>query len=121
MPTDFTFPDIGTVQMRQGEIPARATGNATIEGIRPEVFVDAEHNRSRIYVWGWITYNDVFKGTPRHLTEFCDEVSNIKITNEDASQAPQASSEFSWTLSFCLVSHNCYDRQCSDYSDKIKQ
>lgn len=27
-----------------------------------------------LYIWGWIDYNDVFSGTPRHRTEFAYEV-----------------------------------------------
>jgi hypothetical protein len=28
----------------------------------------------RIFIWGWGEYNDVFKGTVRHRTEFCNEL-----------------------------------------------
>jgi hypothetical protein len=28
----------------------------------------------RLFVWGWIDYDDVFEGTPRRRTEFCFDV-----------------------------------------------
>jgi hypothetical protein len=30
--------------------------------------------RRRIFIWGWIDYNDIFPETPRHRTEFCCEI-----------------------------------------------
>jgi hypothetical protein len=28
----------------------------------------------RWFIWGWVDYNDIFDGTPRHRTEFCFEM-----------------------------------------------
>ena len=33
-----------------------------------------ESGNSRVFIWGWIEYNDVFDGTNQHRTEFCDEL-----------------------------------------------
>jgi len=40
----------------------------------------------RLFIWGWIDYNDVFPGTPRHRTEFCFEIvpdRGMPITDEN--------------------------------------
>ena len=69
-----------------------------------------------MFVWGWITYDDIFKNTPRHLSEFCDEITNIKGTPEDITD-PAAN--ITWELSLCRE-HNCSDERCADYREKTK-
>lgn len=78
-------------------------------------FDEARKKRVRIYVWGWATYNDVFKGTQKHLSEFCDELSDVKITQEDAASP---SAEFNWKLQLCKT-HNCYEGDCSDFRRRV--
>jgi hypothetical protein len=115
MPNDFDFADQTTVQMRQVDIPSKAAGNSTFT-IPVEYFDATKKQAIRLYFWGWTSYNDVFKGTPRHLMEFCDEVTGVKITNEDVTNP---ATDFTWSLSLCTVPHNCYDQQCVDYEEKI--
>jgi len=82
IPKDFTYPDLGT------------DGNIVADDIiRPVTFVgpletqfselikvslDAmravRSGQFRLFTWGWIEYDDVFPNTPRHRTEFCNEI-----------------------------------------------
>lgn len=39
--------------------------------ITAQDLLDAQNGRKFIYLWGWTRYNDVFPGTPRHITKFC--------------------------------------------------
>jgi hypothetical protein len=39
--------------------------------------VDLIQYKNIAYIWGWIDYDDVFEGTPRHRTEFCYEITLI--------------------------------------------
>lgn len=79
--------------------------------------LDAARKKTiRLYVWGWASYNDVFKGTPGHLSEFCDELTDVTISSEDASLS---SAQFNWKLLLCR-NHNCYDNECSDYAERLK-
>ena len=115
MPDTFDFRDESGVERRQAEIGRGMAANTTL--IMPISFVDGTRRRIfRTYVWGWVTYNDVFKGTPKHLSEFCDEMTDLTVSNEDATSP---SAQFNWKLAICKT-HNCYDEECSDYAEKIK-
>jgi hypothetical protein len=47
--------------------------------------------RGRIFIWGWGEYNDVFKGTTLHRTEFCIELTVLNLgTAETKPQIVQA-------------------------------
>lgn len=82
IPDDYTFPDLaeredwpmdhGPKSMFYGDPLnfSEETVNNTIAG------------HGRIYVWGWVEYNDIFD-TYRHRTEFCDEVVIKSIDDED--------------------------------------
>jgi hypothetical protein len=81
MPDTFDFPDSDLIG--HGLI---GPGSALLT---PEIGFDAtEFERTdanfRWYVWGWVEYDDVFRGTSRHRTEFCFEIKPIRDphTNE---------------------------------------
>jgi hypothetical protein len=116
MPSNFDFADQGLIQQSRFDIPSRAAGNATVK-VPVQYLEMTKRKVARFYVWGWLTYNDVFKGTPEHLTEFCDELIGVKITKDDPTD-PTA--DFSWNLALCNT-HNCYDDQCTDYASQIKR
>ena len=114
LPDNFAFPDLGNVKPRQFDIPPRAFGNGTADV--PIEFIEKAKNKGfRMYVWGWITYDDMFKGTTKHLNEFCDEIVNIKSDPDDITD-PKAN--ITWESSLC-GEHNCTDERCADYSTKI--
>jgi len=113
LPSHFNFPDEGSVQPRQFDIPPQAFGNGTL-AIPIAVIEAAKQRRARIFVWGWVAYHDIFGKTPERLSEFCDEIANIKSTPEDITD-PSAS--ITWDLSLCPV-HNCFDNRCTDYKER---
>lgn len=115
MPQNFDFADYPGVDKRQAEVGRGMAGNATINV--PIAYLDLSRRKQlRLYVWGWATYDDVFNGTRRHLSEFCDEFTDVAISTEDATAS---SAQYSWKLQLCK-SHNCYDQECSDYSQRVK-
>jgi hypothetical protein len=122
LPSDFNFPDLGNVQSRQFEIPPRSNGNGTMD-VPIEWIGSAKQGFVRLFIYGWITYDDIFKGnqgerkTPRHLSEFCDEITNIKSVPDDLTD-PNAA--ITWELSLCST-HTCTDERCADYSARIAQ
>ena len=67
IPHGFEFSDQGVVRKSQFDIPSRAAGNA-MEHIPVDVLQLTKQKSVRLYVWGWMTYNDVFRGTKKHLT-----------------------------------------------------
>jgi len=80
LPSDFDFPDGKLTE-------SAAIGPGGIFGT-PSFFIsnsDAEEivsKKKRLYVWGWIDYDDVFENTPRHRTEFCFDISPDEVPDK---------------------------------------
>jgi hypothetical protein len=69
-----------------------------------------DHPKRTVYLYGWVTYRDVFKDTPVHLTEFCRSLELLLMT-------PQGGVKQEWA--YCPV-HNCTDEDCPDYQERIE-
>jgi hypothetical protein len=73
LPVDFQFPN-----NRGGPHPAFAGPRTIITGhpvfIPLQIVRKVQRGEKRLYVWGWVDYDDVFAATPRHRTEFCWDV-----------------------------------------------
>jgi hypothetical protein len=115
LPNNFDFPDIGKVKFSQFMIPAKGSGNATMK-IPIDIFSEIKKGNMRLFVWGWITYHDIFNKTPTHLSEFCDEVTKITTSSEDVTNS---TTDVTWELNLCQT-HNCADEECGDYKQKTK-
>ena len=115
MPDNFSFLDIGDVAPRQFTIPSKGFGNATME-VPIQVLEYVKDGNLRLFVWGWITYHDIFERTPVRLSEFCDEVTNIKSSTDSFTDP---ASNITWELVLCSE-HNCTDEECRDYKEKTK-
>jgi hypothetical protein len=71
LPDNFNFPEKG--QRQYGTIGRKATLDVKV--LMPfNVFKDTLTKKHRLYIYGWIDYNDVFPNTIRHRTESCYEV-----------------------------------------------
>jgi hypothetical protein len=68
---------------------------------RPDATIHAD-----LYIWGWVAYDDVFPGTARHLTEFCQQVTNLDL---------KSTGNGSFFTTNCKK-HNCEDQWCPDYT-----
>jgi hypothetical protein len=76
----FTFPDQGGTA-RRAVIGPKATLQSPSEAI-PAANMDAiASKKERWFIWGWIDYDDIFRDTKRHRTEFCLEVSCRRLPN----------------------------------------
>jgi hypothetical protein len=51
----------------QGGIAPQYPGAA----ITPQDIIDSQAGRKFIYLWGWISYRDIFPETERHITRYC--------------------------------------------------
>jgi hypothetical protein len=65
-------------------LPARKGKPEMIEPMRQrranlEAAVGRGAGSGRIFIWGWGEYNDVFKGTTLHRTEFCIELTVLNL------------------------------------------
>jgi hypothetical protein len=68
LPNDFHFPDGAQEPALLGP---RQTMELRIADIPADVLSNAEQGSHKLYMWGWVEYNDVFANTQRHRTEFC--------------------------------------------------
>jgi hypothetical protein len=74
MPEDYNFPDMPSIPVRRVLLGPKAVINGAGLIIPAAVFDEAKKGINRLYIWGWADYNDIFRNTPRHRTEFCSEV-----------------------------------------------
>lgn len=94
---------------------------------------DAWHNKSRLFVWGNALYKDIFPGDQERLSEFCVEITHLTVGYKNPPTPkkgetipspvmgnPNASIvTFQWQTC-SLGAHNCYDEDCKDYTDRVK-
>jgi hypothetical protein len=108
MPEDFSFPDLGnlrgipTVVEPKQEITCMNEGSIPSDEIRK---VESNPPSAYLYLWGWVTYRDVFPGTPPHRTEYC-----LQLTKWGGDPLNPAGS-YSMGFNFCPI-HNCTDDEC---------
>ncbi len=123
LPKGWDYPDLWSDSNRDvafGYLGPKAKG--TLSPDRPISVVglgwaNAIQNNARLhlYMWGWVSYFDVFKGTPKHLTEFCYEV----IPFVTPTKIPTKVNVMAGYRR--CVEHNCADEQCADYREKTQQ
>jgi hypothetical protein len=71
-PSDSDYPDYD--EPLDMVIGPNSVMHAGAFDIPVETLIAMRAGNTRIYIWGWCDYNDVFDGTPRHLSEFCFEI-----------------------------------------------
>ena len=83
--------------------------------IKPDSFIPMLSNPKDVatwtghhYVWGWVSYRDIFPGTKRHVSEFCKEL--IRVRTPPTPDSDTAVARFS-----DCPRHNCADEDCDDY------
>ena len=74
MPEDYKFPDMPGIPGRRLLLGPKAAMNGGSLIIPSSVFDQAKKGINRLYIWGWADYNDIFRNTARHRTEFCSEI-----------------------------------------------
>ncbi|SEP14896.1 hypothetical protein SAMN02990966_04115 [Rhodospirillales bacterium URHD0017] len=71
MPSDWNYPDVHTESAIMGP---HTTFNSARVSVSAAEMKRLSEKGGHEYIWGWVDYNDVFEGTPRHRTEFCFEI-----------------------------------------------
>jgi hypothetical protein len=74
MPADFDFPDGATAGPTVAMIGPGSTVHSAHIDIPAPLLDHAAAGNQFLYFWGWIDYDDVIDGTPRHRTEFCFQI-----------------------------------------------
>ena len=79
LPDDFDFPDGPKSEV--AAIGARSTFDTLDFFVSIAEVEKVIEKKQKMYVWGWVDYNDVFERTPRHRTEFCFEIVLDRVPN----------------------------------------
>jgi hypothetical protein len=117
LPQGYDFPDLPGGNKEPITLGPRAS--AGVRAIVPiNYFRDTREGKARLYVWGWIVYDDVFSSDP-HLTEFCTELVQITV-QQDATDISDPKTPFGWNTASCKEG-NCTDQDCRDYSARIHE
>ena len=61
-----------------------------------------------------MTYHDIFTNTPVRLSEFCDELLNVRGDKNDLTDP---STNIGWDVQLCPT-FNCSDEECADYKER---
>ena len=104
----FTFRDAVVVMPTLFTLSPRDTKSGALLPITPEVLQHVRNQTEHLYFWGWITYNDIFQGTPVHISMICAEMTGVR-GDPTALNLPV-------TWSQCTgvgARHNCSDEECS--------
>jgi hypothetical protein len=116
LPADFNF-NYSTNDTGTGLIPPRLTLQGGIvpqsphHPISPQDILDMQAGKKMFYMWGWARYNDVFPGTPQHITRFCWSVTPTgnPMTFKPGSTNPEEQINFPYIYH---SSGNCADEEC---------
>ena len=76
LPAGFNFPD--STNFGHGVVGPKSEYHVTVGDITIEQ-IDIESHPGNWIVWGWVEYDDVFDGTPRHRTEFSFEIKRKRL------------------------------------------
>ncbi len=74
IPDDFDFRDLGKGERIPMMVGPKSTTLGAASVVPIALLMAAYEKKKRIYMWGWVEYNDVFEGTRRHRTEYCYEI-----------------------------------------------
>jgi hypothetical protein len=105
---DFDFRDSvgGPPSVLFGLAPkdTRTGGNCQIPvAVLNQIRIHTTH----LYFWGWARYQDVFAGTPEHITMFCMEVADVR------SDPTVVNTPLALIGGQCSTRHNCSDEECN--------
>lgn len=113
LPPDFTFPDQNIDESQDSTVSVVGPKGRfpLIVGPIPKEFMEKLYNREvRLFVYGWVRYNDVFENTPLHIVKFSYELvgipGTVRLQNGQEGQGIQTRVN---GLRF-----NCYDEECNE-------
>lgn len=111
----YTFPDVPTKYATSDDIGPKGTFYTGTESIPAREVQEVILSQKHLYFYGWARYNDVFEGTPRHVTKFCLEVLPAIPNNVQPSGQPGILTATGGYVQIgSCKTHNCYDEECKE-------
>jgi hypothetical protein len=77
MPADFVFMDKGQPSPGASFIPPKSSLFSSHLLIEAAILEATQHKQIRLFIWGWVTYRDIFDSTNNRKTQFCFELDRI--------------------------------------------
>jgi hypothetical protein len=84
LPQGFEFPQSGEEQTASIAGP-RSMVEATPGTISSEDLKAVQEGKKFFYIWGWAEYHDIFEGTGKRITRFCNQL--IQVDGDTAAPA----------------------------------
>lgn len=82
LPKDYDFPE-----SREDLIPTIAGPRSMVEALSGSISSDdlkaVKEGKKFFYIWGWAEYHDIFEGTKKRVTRFCNQL--IEVDGDPAS------------------------------------
>lgn len=76
LPKEYTFPN-----SKEDLIPTIAGPKAMVEAVPGAISAEdleaVQQGRKHFYIWGWAEYHDIFEGTKKHTTRFCNQLMQV--------------------------------------------
>lgn len=76
LPKNYDFPE-----SREDLIPAIAGPRSMVEAVpgtlSSEDLQAIQSGKKFFYIWGWAEYHDIFEGTPKRVTRFCNQLIQV--------------------------------------------
>lgn len=111
----FNFPerwDVGEPEVFMVSIAPHGQIGDAAKRIPIAELMASLQKKKRIFMYGWIEYDDAFPGTERHRTEFCVEIIVRSDPRVDYGKAPAGSRSVPFLFSF-QGRHNGAEDECS--------
>ena len=105
LPPGFRFPDSGNTDNSRFLVGPKGAQTLGPLSIPIETLRLVRSNAVHLTIYGWVTYNDIFKDTPLHITMFCLDLPEIPADPASTTPIPVL------TWNSCLR-HNCGDDEC---------
>jgi hypothetical protein len=112
MPPDFVFVDIGQPSPGAGFVPPKSSILSTHLPIEAAILEATRVKQIRLYIWGWVTYRDIFDSTDDRETQFCFELDRVDGDPYDIPTAQDEKARIVFNFRIC-GRYNCADDDCN--------
>ena len=102
LPDSFDFPDLPPFGIEPVVLGPQASAISELFEIPSKINSNLERRHGHFYVWGWIDYDDIFPNSPRHRTEFCNEIIYTSVTNNSVRWGAKSHHRFNGTDDECM-------------------
>jgi hypothetical protein len=104
LPEQYRFADMGDIREVPFILGPKEDATGALLSVPFDIIKKVKNKTMRLYFYGWVTYDDIFPKTPKHVSMFCTELTDIRGELTTGSQY-----QFAWSL---CGHHNCADDEC---------